>query len=156
MKLAIGLVATMSAIGAGIAVSSAKGAYDTERSEVILDGIQDHVPWPSAGCLRTRRCCRAALLRNPRGGNSTNVARSNAAGRQIAIPTFKQVILPTPRCSSFHHRTTCRESQIPGNNAGRGCSSDSIIAGSPFGPLCLAGRWLTIPVFMASGNFCRF
>ncbi len=32
------------------------------------------------------------------------------AGRQIAIPTFKQVILRTPRCSSFHHRTTCRES----------------------------------------------
>ena len=30
------------------------------------------------------------------------------AARQIAIPTFKQVILRMPRCSSFHHRTTCR------------------------------------------------
>src|SRR5258708_12309213 len=36
MKLAIGLVATMSALVLGLLVSSAKGAYDTERSEVIL------------------------------------------------------------------------------------------------------------------------
>ena len=36
MKLAIGLVATMSAFVLGLLVSSAKGAYDTERSEVIL------------------------------------------------------------------------------------------------------------------------
>ena len=36
MKLAIGLVATMSALVLGLLVSSAKGAYDIERSEVIL------------------------------------------------------------------------------------------------------------------------
>jgi hypothetical protein len=36
MKLAIGLVATMSALVLGLLVSSVKGAYDTERSEVIL------------------------------------------------------------------------------------------------------------------------
>ena len=36
VKLAIGLVATMSALVLGLLVSSAKGAYDTERSEVIL------------------------------------------------------------------------------------------------------------------------
>jgi len=36
MKLAMGLVATMSALVLGLLVSSAKGAYDTERSEVIL------------------------------------------------------------------------------------------------------------------------
>src|SRR4029079_16252716 len=36
MKLAIGLVATMSALVLGLLVSSAKGAYDNERSEVIL------------------------------------------------------------------------------------------------------------------------
>ena len=35
VKLAIGLVATMSALVLGLLVSSAKGAYDTERSEVI-------------------------------------------------------------------------------------------------------------------------
>src|SRR5215472_17284740 len=35
IKLAIGLVATMSALVLGLLVSSAKGAYDTERSEVI-------------------------------------------------------------------------------------------------------------------------
>ena len=35
MKLAMGLVATMSALVLGLLVSSAKGAYDTERSEVI-------------------------------------------------------------------------------------------------------------------------
>jgi hypothetical protein len=36
IKLAIGLVATMSALVLGLLVSSAKGAYDIERSEVIL------------------------------------------------------------------------------------------------------------------------
>ena len=35
VKLAMGLVATMSALVLGLLVSSAKGAYDTERSEVI-------------------------------------------------------------------------------------------------------------------------
>lgn len=35
IKLAIGLVATMSALVLGLLVSSAKGSYDSERSEVI-------------------------------------------------------------------------------------------------------------------------
>ena len=35
LKLAMGLVATMSALVLGLLVSSAKGSYDTERSEVI-------------------------------------------------------------------------------------------------------------------------
>ena len=35
VKLAMGLVATMSALILGLLVSSAKGAYDTERNEVI-------------------------------------------------------------------------------------------------------------------------
>ena len=36
VKLAMGLVATMAALVLGLLVSSAKGSYDTERSEVIL------------------------------------------------------------------------------------------------------------------------
>jgi hypothetical protein len=35
IKLAMGLVATMTALVLGLRVSSAKGAYDTKRSEVI-------------------------------------------------------------------------------------------------------------------------
>src|ERR1043166_3048955 len=35
VKLAMGLVATMAALVLGLLVSSAKGSYDTERSEVI-------------------------------------------------------------------------------------------------------------------------
>src|SRR5437773_6950991 len=35
VKLAMGLVATMAALVLGLLVSSAKGAYDTKRSEVI-------------------------------------------------------------------------------------------------------------------------
>src|SRR5215467_6635856 len=35
IKLAIGLVATMSALVLGLLVSSAKGSYDTERNEVL-------------------------------------------------------------------------------------------------------------------------
>src|SRR6266481_7619280 len=36
VKLAMGLVATMSALVLGLLVGSAKGAYDTQRTEVIL------------------------------------------------------------------------------------------------------------------------
>src|ERR1051326_9426837 len=35
IKLAMGLVATMSALVLGLLVSSAKGSYDTQRTEVI-------------------------------------------------------------------------------------------------------------------------
>ena len=41
IKLAMGLVATMTALVLGLLVSSAKGAYDTERSEVIQMAAKD-------------------------------------------------------------------------------------------------------------------
>src|SRR5215813_5725519 len=61
IKLAIGLVATMSALVLGLLVSSAKGSYDTERSEVIqmaakvafLDRVLS-VYGPEAAEARTR------------------------------------------------------------------------------------------------------
>jgi hypothetical protein len=40
VKLAMGLVATMSALLLGLLVSSAKGSYDTVRSEVIQMGAK--------------------------------------------------------------------------------------------------------------------
>ena len=61
IKLAMGLVATMSALVLGLLVSSAKGSYDTERSEVIqmaakvafLDRILG-IYGPEAGEARVR------------------------------------------------------------------------------------------------------
>jgi hypothetical protein len=61
IKLAMGLVATMSALVLGLLVSSAKGSYDTERSEVIqmaakvafLDRVLD-IYGPEASEARTR------------------------------------------------------------------------------------------------------
>jgi len=61
IKLAMGLVATMSALILGLLVSSAKGSYDTERSEVIqmaakiafLDRVLD-IYGPEASEARTR------------------------------------------------------------------------------------------------------
>src|SRR6476660_3068348 len=114
MKLAIGLVATMSALVLGLLVSSTKGAYDTERSEVIL--MASKVTFlgrvldaygPDAAGVRT-------LVRNRPRSQFNKCGPAKCAARQIAIPTFKQVILPTPRYSSFHRRTTCRESSNPG------------------------------------------
>src|SRR5215472_5283686 len=40
VKLALGLVATMTALLLGLLVSSAKGSYDTERSEVLQMAAQ--------------------------------------------------------------------------------------------------------------------
>jgi hypothetical protein len=61
IKLAMGLVATMSALVLGLLVSSAKGSYDTERSEVIqmaakvafLDRVLD-IYGPEASEARNR------------------------------------------------------------------------------------------------------
>ena len=54
VKLAMGLVATMTALLLGLLVSSAKGTYDTVRSEVSQMAAQGRVPRPGAGRLRTR------------------------------------------------------------------------------------------------------
>src|SRR6266542_4111096 len=58
VKLAMGLVATMTALVLGLLVSSAKGTYDTARSEVIQMAAKvaflDRV-----GPLRTRNCGRS-------------------------------------------------------------------------------------------------
>jgi len=53
-KLAMGLVATMSALALGLLVSSAKGAYDAQRSEVIQMAAKVAFPQPGAGRLWTR------------------------------------------------------------------------------------------------------
>ncbi len=49
VKLAMGLVATMTALILGLLVSSAKGTYDTARSEVIEMAGQGCVPRPCPG-----------------------------------------------------------------------------------------------------------
>ena len=79
VKLAMGLVATMSALVLGLLVSSAKGAYDTERSEVIqmaskvafLDRVLAAYGPEAAGV-------RAQFRDNVEEGHSANLARRNA------------------------------------------------------------------------------
>jgi hypothetical protein len=44
VKLAMGLVATMTALVLGLLVSSAKEAYDTKRSEVIQMAAKGRLP----------------------------------------------------------------------------------------------------------------
>ena len=78
MKLAMGLVATMTALVLGLLVSSAKGAYDTERSEVIQMAAKVTFLgrcWQ----LRTGSCRRPrAASRQRRGRNSANLAGRHA------------------------------------------------------------------------------
>ena len=97
IKLAMGLVATMSALVLGLLVSSAKGSYDTERSEVIqmaakvafLDRVLA-VYGPEAADARTRfheavaegvvamwpreTSASAQLAPNPKAGNAVYAA----------------------------------------------------------------------------------
>jgi len=97
VKLAMGLVATMSALVLGLLVSSAKGSYDTERSEVIQmaakvafldrvlsvygpeaveararfhEAVKEAVQqiWPEEAGLR------ASLAPNPKAGNAVYTA----------------------------------------------------------------------------------
>jgi hypothetical protein len=82
IKLAMGLVATMTALVLGLLVSSAKGAYDTKRSEVIEMAAKVAFFDPGVDQLPTRSrwgACR--LSRGGQGSGAANVAeRSRRAG----------------------------------------------------------------------------
>ena len=86
VKLAMGLVATMSALVLGLLVSSAKGCLRHRTKRGDSDGLQGHVPRPGAGRLRTGSCRRPrAASRDCRGRDSANVAWRNApAGERLA------------------------------------------------------------------------
>ena len=65
VRLGVGLIATMSALVLGLLVSSAKSAYDTQRSELTRNGRQGRasstVCWnTTARRRRTCACCSAA------------------------------------------------------------------------------------------------
>ncbi len=182
MKLAIGLVATMSALVLGLLVSSAKGAYDTERSEVIL--MASKVTFlgrvldaygPDAAVVRAllRNTTEEGIqqmwpgqMRRPTDRNP-DVQAGNlayAALQQLSPQNDLQRVLKSQATTlagdvaqtrSLLTERNAESPQIPGNNAGRGCGSDSIVARSPVGPLCLAGD-ADHPCLMASSNFCRF
>ena len=91
VKLAMGLVATMAALVLGLLVSSAKGAYDTKRSEVIqmaakiafLDRLLTVYGPEAAQARAQKRACRRSWL-----------------------PTRKQVTWPMPRSSISRLTTT--------------------------------------------------
>ena len=102
VKLAMGLVATMSALVLGLLVSSAKDAYDTATNRGDPDGRQGHFPWPSVGRLRTGSCrCPGAASRHRRAKQFNKCGPVKCAARQIAIPMFTQVIYCMSRCSGL-------------------------------------------------------
>ena len=82
IKLAMGLVATMAALVLGLLVSSAKGSYDTERSEVIQMAAKVAFLDRVLTQLRTRsRWGSCRLSRGGQGSGGANVARrSGRAG----------------------------------------------------------------------------
>ena len=93
VKLAMGLVATMSALVLGLLVSSAKGAYDTERSEVIQMAPEGHVPRPRASRLRTGNCRRPRAASRDHGGrDSANLAGRTAPAGTALLPIRKQAM----------------------------------------------------------------
>src|SRR6266480_6381833 len=74
IKLAMGLMATMTALVLGLLVSSAKGAYDTKRSNP--DSRKRRIPRLDASGLRTgSRQCAHEASRSGRKSGSARVAR---------------------------------------------------------------------------------
>ena len=87
VKLAMGLVATMSALVLGLLVSSAKGAYDTERSEVIQMAAKVTFLGRVLAAYGPEAAGVRAQLREPWRKDSANVAGEIAgrhAGSQCA------------------------------------------------------------------------
>jgi hypothetical protein len=155
VKLAMGLVATMSALVLGLLVSSAKGAYDTQRNEVILMaskitflGRVLDAYGPDAADVR-------ALFRN-----TVDEAIQQMWPGQMRRPTDRN---PDVQAGNLAYAALQRLS--PQNDIKSALKSQAttlagdvaqtIIASSPVGPLCVAGD-ANHPCLMASSNFCRF
>jgi hypothetical protein len=117
VKLAIGMVVTMAALVLGLLVASAKGAYDTERSEVTQMAAKvallDHMLalyGPEAAEARARLCAaveeaigriwpanrRAAQLApNSQVGDTVYIAIHNLAPRDDTQRTLKSQAMST-------------------------------------------------------------
>ena len=108
VKVAMGLVATMSALVLGLLVSSAKSSYDIQRTEVIqmaakvafLDRVL--IAYGLGGCWRPR-----AGSGHARGNRSNKCGPERCVTRQTGIPISKQVIL-CMRPFSISRRGQCR------------------------------------------------
>ena len=110
IKLAMGLVATMAALVLGLLVSSAKGSYDTERSEVIqmaakvtfLDRVLA-VYGPGAAEARTRfhEAVKEAVIQCGPG---------KRVDRRTWLQTQKQATQSMPPFRTSRHTTTRRAS----------------------------------------------
>ena len=93
IKLAMGLVATMAALVLGLLVSSAKGSYDTERSEVIqmaakvafFDRVFTNYGPEAAGA-------RAGFHETVKEADAANVARRSGPCRRAWLPTREQAM----------------------------------------------------------------
>ena len=79
IKLAMGLVATMAALVLGLLVSSAKGSYDAERSEVIQMAAKVAFLNRVLLAYGPEAFEARANSRQRRGRNSANMAGRNAA-----------------------------------------------------------------------------
>src|SRR5207253_4332401 len=108
VKLAMGLVATMSALVLGLLVSSAKGAYDTQRTEVIQMaakvGFLDRLLvayGPEAAEVR------AALRYSVEEGMRQMWPGQMRRPADRSPRRSKQVMLCTVRFNVSHHRTIC-------------------------------------------------
>jgi hypothetical protein len=109
VKLAMGLVATMSALVLGLLVSSAKGAYDTERSEVIqmaskisfLDRVLGAYGPEAAGVRAQFRDAAEEGMRRLWPGEMRRPANSAANFQQAGNVVYGAIQV-------FHHRTIRR------------------------------------------------
>ena len=108
VKLAMGLVATMSALVLGLLVSSAKGSYDTERSEVIQ--MASKVTFLARRWTLTDRklpvSARSFARRWTKGFGKCG--REKYAGRHAWLRIRKQPMPRTVPFRLFRRKTICR------------------------------------------------
>ena len=156
IKLAMGLVATMAALVLGLLVSSAKGSYDTERSEVIqmaakvafLDRVLTNYGPEAAGA-------RAQLSRGSRGSGAANVARRSGVPDTPGSRTRKQAMqFIVPFRVSRHTMTCSASSKNRPRPLATGLRSASVAASSAVGPLHFEAD-ADHPCLMARRHFPR-
>ena len=155
IKLAMGLVATMAALVLGLLVSSVKGSYDTERSEVIqmaakvafLDRVLA-IYGPEAAEARARfhEAVKEAVGQMwPGEASWIGAAGSQPASRQRSL---------CRRSGSVATRRHAAQAQGPGHDDCHRSRTASVVTGSAIGSVNFNPD-ADHPCLLASGHFPR-
>jgi len=103
IKLGVGLIGTMSALVLGLLVASAKGAYDTKKSElaqmagnaILLDRVLAHYGPDSAGARDALRGALVAMVKSDSANHLEQLGQATPVAREELFDTLQALVPQT-------------------------------------------------------------